>query len=423
MRGRHRQLLALAALLLLFDGAAQCGGRTEQPTLRRAPEGPPSASALMLAEAECDYLERCDADAMHLFASSSRQACLDFFGCENQLPWPIPRIPGPASMLAACVESLRARACPDTEKDPINRFSYSGQFPFGPSCGIPALADLLAPPTGAPHKGESCVEPVFHETAICQGDNYCAVGDPSRRFGTYYCGICAPEVMLGEPCDGTTPCIAGATCILGRCAIALESGEACTVPDECRWGRCEGGVCGRSPYAPDPYDAVIGQECDNVGACGNQAGLRCDSGHCRPLGDEGDACTDAPSSLIGSCRLGQYCLDNRCVALGCTLDLGEPCRFFCHEADCLDGVCVPLGTSIGSRCGTQCAKGLACVQERCAAAPSRGNGDACDFDADCDSDFCDRDLRAYCSGNSCSVIPSCNRCGICAAAPTVASCI
>ena len=406
----------LGAFLVLFSAAAQCGGRNEQsmPVPRRAPESPPSPLALTLAQAQCDYLARCDPDAMHMFASGSRQACLDFFACENNLPWPLRTVPGPASMLETCVESLRSRECPDKENAPLDRFSYGAEFPFGPSCGFPIT---LPPPPDAPDRGEACLDG-FGETRQCGGDNYCASTPASRHLGSFSCGVCAPLIAVGDSCDASTPCTANARCTLGRCTVPQALGQACTDSDDCFWRACEGGVCGRSIYAPDPYEDVIGRECIVSPDCGHQAGLRCDGGRCRPLGDEGDACSTLPISRVGPCRLGQYCVNGRCTALGCTLDVGEPCSFSCYQADCVDGVCGAPGESVGAPCENQCGAGLGCVQKRC---ENRGNGAACDFDFDCDSGFCQRDVSAYCDGGSCS-ISACNRCGVCADVPTAADC-
>ncbi|HEY6723244.1 MAG TPA: hypothetical protein VI197_04405 [Polyangiaceae bacterium] len=54
-------------------------------------------------------------------------------------------------------------------------------------------------------------------------------------------------------------------------------------------------------------------------------------------------------------------------------------------------------------------------------AASRAVGARCDFDSDCGTRFCNRDLREFCSGGSCSV-PACDRCGTCAELPESSDC-
>jgi hypothetical protein len=54
--------------------------------------------------------------------------------------------------------------------------------------------------------------------------------------------------------------------------------------------------------------------------------------------------------------------------------------------------------------------------------PDRGTGAPCDFDSDCDSEFCDRDLSAFCNRTGGCVIPPCDRCGTCATQPTADAC-
>ena len=57
---------------ILSFSLVQCGGSTDElPPHRRAPEPPLTAEELELADAQCSYLERCDPDALHLFASGA----------------------------------------------------------------------------------------------------------------------------------------------------------------------------------------------------------------------------------------------------------------------------------------------------------------------------------------------------------------
>src|SRR5688572_14424950 len=116
---RAFRLLALFAAIVVVD----CGGESErtfdsvEPGQKpgRVPEPPPSAEALELARAQCDYLERCDPDGMFAFQNASRAACEEFFSCQAaEPPWQVPHaLP---VTLEDCVESLRSRECPDYER-------------------------------------------------------------------------------------------------------------------------------------------------------------------------------------------------------------------------------------------------------------------------------------------------------------------
>lgn len=386
------------------------------PEPYRAPEKPVSDEQAALMVAQCDYLARCDPDALHLFARSSKEACQDYFACQAGHGFAV----RPDTNLTVCIESLNSRPCPDVDTMPLERFSYGGGllggvFPWGPECGAPDLSKLLAAPPDAPREGEPCLG--GSEVHACQGNNYCALTDIALTAGLTSCGICAAQVPLGQACGRSDICAAGASCVLGQCAQRLPVGAPCTAAEQCRFSICENGVCGSSKNVLEPYASVLDRPCQNDTGCGNQAGLQCIDGLCRSLLDEGDRC----DPFKGGCRLGESCVAGRCAVLGCTLDLGEACAWRCSVSDCRDGVCAPPGTRIGDPCDAICANGLECVHSRCAAPPDRSLGTACDFDENCATRFCQRDLSAYCSKGSC-LIPACDKCGVCAALPTVSMC-
>jgi hypothetical protein len=399
---------------------AQCGGASERSTLPpyRAPERPRSADDIALATAQCDYIERCDPDGMHVFAGSAKEACVDHFACDaarGAVPWR--NAETARERRDACVRSLASRPCPVADVVPPERFSSEARFPWGSDCGAPDPTQILIPPPDAPKTGEACIDG-FREQPGCQEGAYCAVEDERPAFGSTYCGVCAPTLELGQACTSNERCSGDARCVFGQCREPLPPGKPCVDYRECRFGSCLNGVCGPLGYPAEPYADVLDRACAGSTECGHQIGLRCWEGRCRPRATEGEAC----NANDGGCRLDQSCINGRCVALGCSLDLGEPCFAFCNEAECIDRVCKPPASHVGDRCSFWCGASLLCNTGSCQALSDRIVGSPCDFDQDCESGFCDRDLSAYCSRSDGCSIPRCDKCGTCASPPDPSSC-
>jgi hypothetical protein len=414
MSGTRRVLTQVFAVSV-FGLASQCS--SQEKGWFRAEDPAPSVEGRALAQAQCEYLARCDADSVHMFAGSSWEECVDYFSCQVELG-DLARVKESVGV-KACIDSLTSRDCPNLDINPTQYFAFMG-FPWGEGCGRQTIAEYLAAATDAPVVGEACITG-FSEHAPCKGDTFCDVASVPLRLGSYKCGTCTPSLALGDACDWNSRCTQGTSCVLGRCAVLIEVGEACSHPEQCRFALCTDGRCARSLYAPKPYAEMLGASCTLglSGTCGAQGGLYCDEGTCRPLYDEGEHCdTGTP------CRLGQVCAENRCVSVGCTVDLREPCVNACEGGECRDNICSPMGSKVGDDCSWFCLGELDCVDSHCAPSTMRAPaaiGGACDFDMDCLSSFCDRDISSYCSGSTCS-IPSCDGCGVCADPPTVAWC-
>jgi hypothetical protein len=79
--------------------------------------------------------------------------------------------------------------------------------------------------------------------------------------------------------------------------------------------------------------------------------------------------------------------------------------------------------NIGDACESRCGNGLSCSEGRCAEGRSlvQENGEPCDYDWVCESNFCERDVGDYCEDGLCD-IPACDGCGVCADPPTVEIC-
>lgn len=381
------------------------------------------ADGLRLAQAQCAYLERCDPDGLRVFSNDSLDGCVEYFACLSaEAPLLFGKVPTSVSALEICIESLGSRACAD-EATPYlaQSFSYSGFFPWGTACGAPDATALTAPPADAPGSSEACIRGP-NEIAPCQTGSYCAVTDEDPRFGLYYCGICEDRLKLGAACGVRSSCESGTRCVLERCAVPLEQDAPCVDDIQCRTYNCEAGRCARSTSAQEPFLDVVGRACTSRWDCGWQAGLTCDEGQCQPLHETGEPCSDEDSGP--SCRAGNYCFDNRCVALGCSLDVGEPCAEFrnhCTDGYCRAGICAATALEAGDPCDFFCHKGLTCENHVCVPISREPLGGACDFDRDCASGFCSRDLSAECNWTRCSV-PACDGCGTCAPPPTARDC-
>lgn len=394
----------------MLTAAAACGSKTRIPA--RALEEPPSAAESQLAEAMCDYLTRCEPDAMGMFTGGSRQGCEEYFGCSlHDQRWPNAVMLG--DELSTCLTSLETRSCSAPEG--ANRFSGAGvflSFPWGAACGVEQ-----APPDdfeGTAKRGAACVAPNGEQPACERGD-YCQVEDEVPTFGSVYCGTCAARAAVGASCNAAQPCIEEARCVDGRCALPLEAGAFCTAPNECRYGECDDNECGADPRMGEPVADVLGRACTSNDDCGAQAALFCSYGVCARLPDEGERCS------ADECRLGLYCLAEHCVALGCNIDVGEPCETWCTTGECVAGVCEPAPDQVGAPCTLQCAGGLTCISGTCERV-DRSNGAACDWNSDCHSWHCERDVSEFCNRDEGCSIPTCGKCGTCAPMPTNAAC-
>lgn len=121
-------------------------------------------------------------------------------------------------------------------------------------------------------------------------DGFCAKGwaldgclaDTDCYFGECKENICATfKGISGNACRADNDCIAGITCISGKCSAHLALGAACVnrngsgVSDnDCASGYCEGGVCVASPTPVTTAGSqAAGQSCTDDSNC--QGGLFC----------------------------------------------------------------------------------------------------------------------------------------------------
>jgi hypothetical protein len=379
-----------------------------------------------LAEVQCDYLERCDPDGLRLFANDSKEACVEYYACRSSAV-PLLGLNLAAASRAAfdtCIESIAARECPRSTFAAALRLSLSGRFPWDfdpwkPQCGMPALPTAT---DGAPGRGDVCLTGSLSWSAVdCQNGTYCVTIEEIPRFGLHACGVCQNVSKLGENCSDRAGCESGTACIQGKCTALLEFGERCTDSTQCREHHCDDGLCAPLPYVQQRLADVVGRACATSSDCDSQVGLSCRDDRCQPLPEVGEACSSDGARF--ACRLGSYCIEDRCTALGCSVDEGEPCGAGtpCTKGFCEDGLCVASDLDEGDRCNSKCNSGLKCENNTCVVDAKSKLGSACDYDTDCASDYCSRSYDLSCTGSMCP-LPRCDGCGTCAKPPTPSDC-
>lgn len=99
--------------------------------------------------------------------------------------------------------------------------------------------------------------------------------------------------------------------------------------------------------------------------------------------------------LGGDCR--PYLIPKVADGGGCTNDYECTSNYCLGETNSTegdtDGACMPLPSEVGAECEEKCGNGLACKLDRTSSKDTcqtpTADGDECDFDSDCASDYCD----------------------------------
>ncbi|MDI1452138.1 hypothetical protein [Polyangium sp. 6x1] len=193
-----------------------------------------------------------------------------------------------------------------------------------------------------------------------------------------YCKVdkCVPRDPAGAPCDGSTYCADGLSCLSGVCTKLAADGAACADDVTCASSWCNAGTC-----TSRPTGLTEGEDCSK-GFC--RADLLCDESQVctAPMYlPEGAACTSANFPKV-MCTPGLYCHEPCSPGMGCQEGVcrpppqpGENCT---PNADCgpgarcegfdptdlTKGVCMKLG-GVGEAC--PCVFDLACVSGVCVA--------------------------------------------------------
>jgi hypothetical protein len=287
-------------------------------------------AALACFVAGCAVAHDPGADAERFLADLDRETCARAVRCDGAYDLPH------WSVAAWCHPAHLASAV------------YAG-VPHGIAAGAIAFRTGLA---------AQCLDQL--RTAPCRGGPDLA-SVPLLDCLTVFVG----QTPLGARCDPTLrvePCAPGAFCASsdgceGVCVPTAPTGDTCDVrpcaADTCSFG-LQHRVCGRLP--------ALGEACTS--ACTGASW--CVDGHCvAPMLGEGDAC---------GARLG-------------------PCAspFVCDASAWSSGHCVAITESpLDGPCGDvvhRCARGVLCLEGRCSAYGSVGEGGACTGERDCASAF------------------------------------
>jgi hypothetical protein len=242
-------------------------------------------------------------------------------------------------------------------------------------------------------------EVACNDSGACGNDLVCAAD-----FGARTCG---PGVGEGERCAGEAPCAPGLRCdpVEAVCRAPAAAGEPCEATDGCTDGLlCVRDVEGNGSCAAPPS---LDEECLQTADAFCEPGLGCDfdSGRCavgggdgeaclvngmygyscaeglgcafepagsfcRPLGGEGDGCTnDATCSPGTFCNFETLACENyRAERSGCSA--GNECG---PEQTCArgaDGVLCRRLPAVDEACDLECADGLVCAGFGGVCAPS-----------------------------------------------------
>ncbi len=366
-------------------------------------------------------LERATSEERGWIDGNAVQACLAFLsdascnevqevpeveGCVPPEPPPDPGPCDPDAMFVGLVKEGEACSSPGTSLECEEGLTCKADGQYGVFGECVRLGRI----------GDVCFNDVE-----CQAELYC-----SQLYGT-----CEAYRQEGETCaysdrDSLTPDPAtllvacdpelGLTCdtLSDTCVLACHQGASCATDDDCGHeddpdlqcilGRCdrpraEGLPCGQDDdCGPDlacNLDPNDGTESLRVCLPQLESGEpcivhnQCLSEFCDPeertCAARVDPDSPCPSGDSAQCRNG------RCIQ--------EPVSLCAEDADCpISGYCNPLTLRCGWYCvalrpdnadcvaDTDCVSGD-CVQERCRTLPL-GNGEACDEDEDCESEFC-----------------------------------
>jgi hypothetical protein len=254
------------------------------------------------------------------------------------------------SNVKECFDALAARSCDETSE----------------SVRVTPLAcrNVL---TGTVHAGEACT---IDEECISQ---QCSSGGNGNSCIMGSCiGDVAPvftQAAIGQPCGGSSGCVAGAYCdsLTDECAALKTMGATCTLANECAYGLSCVGTTGARTCGTLPS---VGEDCSTGGQCR----------------DEGTYCKyDSLTGLSTCTQVG--------VAMATCTSTSQcspyyPCNFTA-------GQCTK-GPGLGESCGSaQCFDaGTYCDISTAMCTALKSNGAMCNSDSECTSDFCDQSLAS-----------------------------
>ena len=252
-------------------------------------------------------------------------------------------------------------------------------------CPGPKGADEICLKAACDPDTGACALVPDHEGFACEDGDKCTVGDNCVE------GTCTAGVALncndGNPCTDDL-CAPDTGCAHEDNQAPCSDGNACTGPDACDGGTCQGG----QSLACDDGDVCNGVEsCDPALGCQAGEPLVCDDGNiCNGI----ESC-DSDLGCQGADPL--ICVDgNPCTDDSCNADKG--CVYTANDHECDDGNHCTEGDQCASgMCGfegfLECADDNACTTDSCN--PDSGcvytlNQDPCDDGNPCTTqDHCE----------------------------------
>jgi hypothetical protein len=246
------------------------------------------------------------------------------------------------SNVKACFDALAVRSCDETSESarvapPECRSVLTGTVHGGESCTIDA--ECISQQCSSGQSGDTCF------MGLCQGD-------------------VAPVFMpiqIGQSCGSSSSCVSGAYCdqSTAMCTALKAQGETCTLGSECAYGLGCVGTTGARTCGPLPS---VGQSCATDGVCRDE-GTFCNftSGNCEQVGLPSAACTS-------SSQCSPY----------------YPCNFTTSQCT--------KGPALNETCGSaQCFDaGTYCDNITATCVALKADGEMCNSDTECTSDFCDQ---------------------------------
>jgi hypothetical protein len=262
------------------------------------------------------------------------------------------------------------------------------------SGAIDACAAALKGTCDTPEACESLSNAVgtLPDGSPCGTESQCASGECKKAGSTSGCGTCAPLIPIGGACSSNTGgCVKGAACMTkdaatGATCVAtprLAEGEVCydpSKPSSVRSSCATGLACktaGSSATQPAKCSkrAAAGEACGQSGDCSSE--LRCVTGKCAPLVEDGGACASTSDCKTGACsKATKKCIPYEFGATGAACN-GD-------EKRCARGSCSITATDGNEgTCVDPIPDGAACTEGE-----SSSKGPRCDTYADCINGTC-----------------------------------
>jgi hypothetical protein len=252
--------------------------------------------------------------------------------------------------VTGCLHVNNTAVCSDgnqcTPKDVCTKGACLGMGVKDCDDSNPCTDDACHPTLGCVHDPN---------TAACNDDNVCTTADVCQG------GACTGTALLlcndGNPCTDDS-CDAEKGCVYLPNKISCDDGNACTLGDICKDGKCAAGTM---------------KDCDDSNPCTKDA--------CTPT----SGCTHAPAA--GVCEDGDPCtLGDKCGAGVCKPGSPKICDDgnFCTDDSCgAEGLCKFVPNSHACNDANSCTNGDICAAGKCAGAPID-----CNDENPCTKDSC-----------------------------------